>query len=335
MALMLAAMSLFTARPAAAINCANVSNPLSWPYGAYTKYCGSATFSDGENVANVLNTFLLKDSSSGNKTLEAGYLLTNVASLGGHGAHFFVFGTQSEFSNAGGTGYCNVHPSVFGYASGAKCPIFAISNYAETVVNVSGTTGSPQYTVLFKSAIIGTETIQNAAAHEAGHWLDYLSAYKTLLGSSVLRASDSKNFNSELNHDWSNLNKYTPCISGGGVFTGQKDSSGNWICANNGSGPGLAAPGYSGSNQQVLQKAWAAFFNPATYLPATNKEFFAEEVAVLTGNSVGPVSPDHYFINSEFLCTRTLVFSLMVYGQIPGRTGSIQRWPAGQGCPSF
>jgi hypothetical protein len=91
------------------------------------------------------------------------------------------------------------------------------------------------------------------------------------------------------------------------------------------------------TNMQVLQAAWPVYFDPsAVYSTPTNTELFAQEVEYESGNTWGGVqSPDGYFINAEFVCTRWLVVSLMIYGQIPGQPGSAFPWPTGQGCPAI
>lgn len=341
-ALLLASGVLFNTRSAnaQAISCHNVSGTSSWPYNGYTQYCGSATNSDGGNVAGVLQGILNNDSSGGTAGNRAGDILSSYVSLGGTGAHFFVFGTQSEFSNGGGTGYCNVNPGVFGYSKSSDCPTFATNS--STVTKAVGNTGNPQYTVIFsRPGGNPVSNLNNLAVHEAGHWLDYSAKWKTLLGTSGLRASDSTEFNSEFNQDWTNLNNLPGCSTPApSVFTGFADSNNHWICNNNGRGSGFYSPyGPPLTVKGDLQKAWPTFFDPNNFNPATNKEFFAEVAAFVTGNiQTGPASPDNFFNGpqgNQFSCTQRLVDSLMRYGQVPGRTGSVLSWPPSQGCPKI
>jgi hypothetical protein len=65
----------------------------------------------------------------------------------------------------------------------------------------------------------------------------------------------------------------------------------------------------------------------------SSREIFPQEFEVVSGNRLGgPASPDNFFQNMQFSCTGTLVTSLMAYGQVPGRQGSVMPWPTGQGC---
>jgi hypothetical protein len=107
MALMVAAVILYAAKPASAqVTCTKVipanCTPVlvlgtsSWPYGGYTQYCGGATLSDGANMATVLRTILLNDRPSGSATNEAGYILSRYPSSVGTGAGFRVFCTSGR-----------------------------------------------------------------------------------------------------------------------------------------------------------------------------------------------------------------------------------------------
>lgn len=87
---------------------------------------------------------------------------------------------------------------------------------------------------------------------------------------------------------------------------------------------------YSGDNKAVLQASHPYIFsNPNLH------ELFAEEVAVETGTlDTGPAANDAYFINDDFLCTRTLVRSLIKYGDKPATGASPIPWPTGRMCPT-
>jgi hypothetical protein len=317
---------------------------------------------DGADMADVLWTLWLNDRSGGSATNEAGYILAYYNNKLGTGARFWVFGTPNEFSQ-----YCNQNKNsaIFGYPYPGVVTCAAPAN---TATLTSGNT--TEFTLIFKSDLITNgksngKTVRSSTAHEAGHWLDTSSAYRKLLGNSGTYSSDGTNFGMEVSKDWNNLNNlsnYSPCNPYarpiphlGTVFRGSKSEQlasnqpGVWICANNGAGntdpsntgplQGLAAKFTVYTNvQQVLQAAWPYYFDPTFFSPSppTNKELFAQEVEFQSGNNWGGnQTPDNFFINSEFLCSRTLVQSLMVYGQIPGRPGSVTPWPTGQGCFAF
>jgi hypothetical protein len=268
-----------------------------------------------------------------------------------------VFGTPDEFSQ-----YCkqNQNSALFGY----PYPDPGVVTCAAPGTGTLTSGNTTEFTLIFKSDLDNGKSVRSATAHEAGHWLDTSSAYRTLLGSSNVYSSDGKYFPTELSYDWdslNNLSNYSPCnpyakYKGnspklGTVFihaqVEQKLVHGLWICANNGYGstdPGNTDPlqglatGFTGNVQQVLKAAWPYYFDPNYFskATATNKELFAQEVEYQSGNTWGGnQSPDYFFTNSEFLCSRTLVQSLMVYGQIPGRRGSFMPWPTGQSCFAF
>ena len=69
---------------------------------------------------------------------------------------------------------------------------------------------------------------------------------------------------------------------------------------------------------------------------ASNRELFAEAFAKVSGNTTtGNQSPQNHFQNNQFRCIRELIYSMQHYGEIPGQTGSVMSWPAGQDCPSI
>lgn len=437
-ALFLMLGGLFTAAPAQAA-CTGVTGGTGvWPYASHVHWCSGTVAADGTNVVGVLKNIVNDDNPSGTTNLEAGYILTNAAGANGTtGAQFYIFGTQSDYANSLNTGYCQtgMNYQEFGYNSASQCKIYPTSFAGVTVI-------SQGFTLIFKAS---SPSLVNTATHEAGHWLDNSSAYITLLGGSPTYASDTTNFASELNQDWTALNNtanFSACsLTPYGVFRGTKDQfgTGSYICAGtNGAGPGLNPP-YSGNNENILKAAWPYFYNrnpspetatiggtlttgdvvsitiidsglpggfqtvsytvasgntvssivtgltnsingntnlqtalitataasptisitsrsrnsttysknvtgshtetvtlaaPSGSLGPTNAEFFAEVVAVVSGNPAGgSQSADNYLRTNEFNCTRRLIESMMHYGQIPGRPGSVLPWTAG--CPAF
>lgn len=259
---------LFAAPAAhATVTCTDVpGGPGSWPYSGYTRYCGSASYQNGSNVASTLYAILFNGHSSGDVTKEAGYILKNYPSDLGTGARFWVFGTADEFSNSGGTGYCNLNPSEFGFTSGTECPSYPSTGIAGVTQSYGSVSSglTVQYSIIFAGQLSAGATIGTVTAHEAGHWLNYSSEWRTMLGSLNARASDSIGYQTELNQDWDNLNdttKYQPCILPGKVFSGLKAFNGNYICSgSNGSGSSLNSP-YSGSIENVLKAAWPIYYN--------------------------------------------------------------------------
>jgi len=189
---------------------------------------------------------------------------------------------------------------------------------AQTAYNANGT---PLHSAVWEVTIDGKQNLnfQNTITHELGHWMDFLYQVKT----GAVRASNSQVFADELANDWYNIN-VKPSCGAGGVFSSFKDSNGNYFCTNNGAGNALVAtysqlaacanPGNpSTCNQAVLTSgtAYKAIFG-------LNKEIWAETVAVDNGFFEGGImSPDNYYANNEFQCTKTLVTYLITNGVLP------------------
>ena len=233
-----------------------------------------------------------------------------------------------------GTGFCNVnYSSIFKLSSSQACNSGVTSGVAAvTKVTGSGTSLAAQWTALFETSFPAGASIQSVTAHEVGHWLNVTSAYKNLTQTTTSGyASNGTNFQSELTQDWSNFNNLTPpCGPPTSTFNGVLDTHALFFCNGNaGSGTALNPPynGYT-NNEEVLQGdsnggGWSYFFNPNDSQQPFNPdsdEFFAQASEYVTGNTwPGMYSPDNFFINSRFSCTRTLIDDMMRYGQIPGR----------------
>jgi len=455
-ALAFAAVGFLFATPAEAqspVSCTPVSGSAAWPWGGATKWCGSATQGQGGSAAITLNNILSASSTTqGDFSKTAGSILKNYPSNGsvGIGARFWVFGTSAEFasyctSSSGGVN----HWTEFGYTSAAHCPsappagVLGVTFYNDSTLNA-------RYAVIFTSALslpyYAGATVSSAVAHEAGHFVNASSEWRTLLGAGAnVLASDSTNFQNELNKDYDTFNLETPpCPT---IFGGSKDDQLRWICSGtNGNGNSLnSANGYSSPNESVLKRAWGHFFlaseataiitiggtvsvndsltititdptvtgNPVSVFflvtsPGTTKAQIAaslvssinsstalqskriqafqgglngttpEDILLISGSrgftkysvivgGAGPrtetmtlntqipygfaypsngeffaqvfesntpykwngvASPDKVFVtNTHFPCTKELLRSLAIYGQVPGRTGSVVPWP--------
>lgn len=191
--------------------------------------------------------------------------------------------------------------------------------------------GAPTYSAVFEKLAGGALVdVQNASAHELGHWLDY---YERAVLSSTTLASSSTLYQHSLTQDWKYFNSLPTCTPHNpntgvtGIFYGEKDYSksatGTYICANNGAGPGLAS-GYSGSNQAILQKIFQYI-----YPTSNNGEIFAEELAVVLGYKKLQISQpypnladwDHYMDSGVdidlFACTQNVVSNLFFNGTKP------------------
>jgi hypothetical protein len=154
-----------------------------------------------------------------------------------------------------------------------------------------------------------------------GHWLDYY--YRTDFSGSPLLSSASTLFADELAKDWSNFNALSAaCAAPANVFSGQDSVTGAAICTS-----GSLSTGFSGNNENVLaNQAWPSYFSAANV--------WSEEVAFQAGKkgSGNEQITNYYNTNNSFVCTNTLVESLLRNGTIPGTMGSLYSWPAG--CPT-
>ncbi len=315
-------MLLFAAHSSFAQNvvCTVVQPGQPWPFGT-TKYCGTTVFGDGNGVAGTLNSFHLAYNSNNNS---AGTQLA--AQL----APFYIFGNAAQF-----TSYCQANPMEFHYQSANSCP--GAPNGPPLSPDAAGFTASfpgtplvPAYSAVFKTAGGNRQpVIDNATAHEIGHWVD--SYYTVILGSpNSSRSSSTPNFQMELSEDWINLNNVAvnkPCSAPGNLFTDKVDENNNPIC----SGGALTGIYMNLSNEQVLQTAQPYYFGNAS-----TDEFWAEQVAVVDGQKDnGAAGIDSYLQTPRFFCTNTLIRSLMQFGQVPGRAGSTYQWPNGYNCPVF
>lgn len=167
--------------------------------------------------------------------------------------------------------------------------------------------GSPTFTIVFvrygpPSSTIANPEPNNTEGHEAGHHLD--RAYVTQ-ASGTVEVSDSAIFNAKLDKDWDNINATAPC-GGGGVFNGQKNSSGTFIC----SGGSLIAP-YDGmaDNEARLKALWPVTFN-------SNAEIFARQVgAEVAGPLPGNQTSEAYL--GRFDCSNAIQHSLRLNGTMP------------------
>jgi hypothetical protein len=233
--------------------------------------------------------------------------------------HFFFFKNIADY-----TTFSCFHPST--NPSPLPC----------AVVTTAGKTFFPEYFLPFPSPYAFSLIFEfygspngvlvtpwgNVANHEAGHQLDRI--YGTVLNYGTKWASDGPPYQTELTKDWAAFNKRSPCGTPsvpGGVFTSQKDKYGNYICGGtNGTGNSLnVSAGYSGNNQTVLQKAWKEPFAAGVPDPThPSAELFAEEVSFDTSEQIsGNQSPDWYFHNQGFQCTRTIDYRLRTYGVLP------------------
>lgn len=204
--------------------------------------------------------------------------------------------------------------------------------------------GAPVESAVFEELANGTLVdVENASAHELGHWMDYF--LRSILNAASF-ASNSVLYQDSIAQDWKYFNSLPACAAPNeqtgvtGVFYGEKDysssvnSAGVYICANNGTGPGLAS-GYSGTNQAILEKIDALIYNNAN---GQRQDIFAEELAVVLGYNKLQISQpylnmndwDHYMnpgVDSGlFACSKNVVASLFYYGTKP------QSFPSG--CPT-
>jgi hypothetical protein len=93
---------------------------------------------------------------------------------------------------------------------------------------------------------------------------------------------------------------------------------------NLGTGP-LNNPPFSGNNQAVLSNnnAWGYFFTPSFKgISPYYGELFAEETAFINSREGGNHSPDAYFQQGFFVCTRYMVQYLEEHGKLPPKTGT-------------
>jgi hypothetical protein len=260
----------FIAAPAANAQTTVVCDPVTggtgvWPWGGATKFChtgsSGATQANGAAVANALNSILSADSSAGDINKAAGHILKNWSGDLGTGARFFVFGTPAHFSS-----YCSGHWTEFGYTSAAACSSYNAGVFGVTEHNPS--TGKAKFTVIFTSELSNPGwagyTLGGVAAHEAGHWLNGSPEWRTLLGAGTgVLASDSANFQQNLNKDYDLFNQETPpCPT---IFGGSKDTFLIYICSGTGGTGSTLNSGYSLPNELVLKRAWFHFYNPNEY----------------------------------------------------------------------
>lgn len=311
--------------PPPVVNCTVVGGgQQTWPYTT-TRYCGSAANAQGTAVAGALNSIWSIQTQTGSAP-HAG------AQLAALQAPFMVFGTHQE--------YYNWYWHQFGhFPSVLDTSVAGLTTYSGAEPNP----GPAIYTVVFKQVVLADGSaknvnLKNATVHEAGHWFDLM--YATKLGSPTTRASNSNSVVQNTTKDWTNLNNpalYLPCTNPGNVFNTQKDYLNHSICS--GSTLNTAAdvqhgnppathnpPPFVGNNQTVLNAAWPNFFN-------VPKELWAEEVAKELGatDQGGNQSISGYFKNSQFTCTRTLIKSLIKYGEKPGVAPSPYPWPTPAG----
>lgn len=316
----------------AAINCTVVGgSQQNWPYTT-TRYCGTATFQNGSLVASNLNSIYNVASQNGSAKHAGAQLV-----FGGAGAPFYIFKNKNEFITYWNEQNPNPPP-------GVTAPVVSASAAGITVY--SGTIANPTaalYSVIFVQTTkadgsTSNTNINNATVHEAGHWFDLM--YDGLLQSATTRSSDSNSFVQNLQVDWNNLNNvslYKPCTTPGNVFNTQKDYLGHLICSGtslnttadtaHGSPPAThTPPPFSGNNETVLKAVWPDFFS-------ITRELWAEEVAKELGatDGGGNQSISGYFKNSQFICTRTLIRSLIKYGAKPGVSPSPIPWPTPSG----
>lgn len=296
---------LFAAPAQAQVTCTNVPSSLTtWPYAGFTKYCGTATVSDGSGMAGTLNSIK-------SPTGPAGHGGPQLAS---NSAKFMVFKNKTEyltwFAQSGNN------------PDGAPTPV--ITDYATGYTHfVTGVT-LPRYSVIFDEAKWGDGTARSvqgnyATAREVAFWFSRF--YSTLLNSSTGKASDGFVFTNNLRIDRLYLNNqaalinggsYVPCTVPGNIFGGHLDFLGQNIC----NGTSLKNPPYSGSNTNVLTMAWPLFNQ--------NEQVFVEEVTERMGynDQAGNRSVTYYLRNAQFECTRNMIGSIIKYGALIGNPAS-------------
>jgi hypothetical protein len=217
------------------------------------------------------------------------------------------------------------------FISGTNCPALPANIFGVTFLAPTCTlTSNKPYTVVLEySDNSGNSAYQNnwinrIAAHEMGHWIDSFILgtvahpySSTTIWTHIMMGVGVKG-------DVPVFNAFAAC-TGYHLFTDRdilNPPSGNWICANNGNGPGLSAtppptPTYSTytTNYAVILAAVPGYFTAA--------ELFAEETAYATG----AVSPDGridgYFVNTQWQCTWSLTNSMLIYGVPPGTSPSL------------
>jgi hypothetical protein len=197
--------------------------------------------------------------------------------------------------------------------------VAAPSNYVFNFTVYKGKTSTPEYSVVLEVNELGQDNqyIGHATAVQAGLWTYYF------YGSEAHLEAD------ELSVDWSALNLLSNCGSNNnplGLFTGYAADTGVYICTGDfGQGHSLRS-GFSGTNQNVLDVAWPFVFK-------NEDDVWAEQMATTTGftdgfNTGNAASVDGYFQNSNFQCTRTVVYYAIVFGETPPKYA----WPVG--CPT-
>ncbi|HEY9759992.1 MAG TPA: hypothetical protein V6C97_32840 [Oculatellaceae cyanobacterium] len=317
----------------------------SWPDGVYFQYCGTAT---SVNASFVFQAFTnLPTSPSPNA---AGNVVKSAM------VNLYTNGAVVNGKTGVGKGYYGV---VYLFHNPTEYLAWAKANGVDYPSTISSTAGGytaedptslrPYYTVIFEvtgagvnNGSTGTHNILwGETVHEFGHWTDYLMS---LYGNQTLVLSNSPMYQREIAQDFANLDPNPACKTsqgGQGVFTGRADytstnlptSPNYYICngtngqtgtSSDGQGTALNT-GYSGTNQEVLEKAWPEFFQAATSGKELYSEIFAEGFAAQWGPGDGartPANADIFYggvkaTPQSFVCSKAWINYVTSNAKLP------------------
>jgi hypothetical protein len=278
-----------------------------WPDGNYSGNCAGSTYAnDADSMISALNNI-------------QAYAVEN---LGKQGVQYFLFKSPASYKTALGSNAATVPAgawSVTKFDSNNRPIHIAIfeQNSAGVLIGNSPADGSG---------------ISHYTVRESGRAVDTMLGYINYRGMiqlpySSISTGSATEFYAQVQADWTYVNSRSNCGTNG-IFVGQTDPrNGDYICANNGQGPGLAS-GYSGSNQAIITEMIPDVFT-------NSNDIWSEEYAVRRSGAIQ--SLDIYLIGftNYFNCSYQYQNIVEQEGRKPVNGDMSGTTDGGTACPNL